>query len=66
MLLRCVEDAERARIDSPEFLGVFGLSRTCAAGDIWNAVAERLDRAVLRELYTALCNALASGTPFDP
>jgi hypothetical protein len=102
VLLRCVEDAERARIDSPEFRGVFGLSRTCTAGDIWNAVAERLDRehaprrevwrapvefaltrgplarrllraigprpdrAALHELYTALCNALASGTPFDP
>ena len=30
------------------------------------AIGPRPDRAALHELYTALCNALASGTPFDP
>jgi len=45
IFLRCVHDAERARIDSSEFLSLFGLTRaTCPAADLWSAIAERLER----------------------
>ena len=103
ILLRCVHDADRARIESPDFLGVFGMARReCSAGDLWSFLADRLererapraavwgapvefalargplarrllraigprpDRPALHELYTALCDALEAGKPFDP
>ena len=45
ILMSCVHDADKARIDSPEFLQLFGLARRdCDAGSLWLAIAERLDR----------------------
>jgi hypothetical protein len=45
ILLKCVHDADRARIDSPEFLQLFGVARReCTAGALWENIAERLER----------------------
>jgi glutamate---cysteine ligase / carboxylate-amine ligase len=45
IFLKCVHEADRARIDSPEFLQLFGLARReCSAGALWENIAERLER----------------------
>jgi hypothetical protein len=45
ILMQCVRDADRARIDEPEFLEIFGLTRRqCDAASLWSTIAERLDR----------------------
>jgi hypothetical protein len=45
ILLECVNKADRARIDSPEFLELFGVvRRDCTAGALWESIAERLER----------------------
>ena len=45
ILLECMNKADRARLDSPEFLQLFGLARRdCSAGALWEAIAERLER----------------------
>lgn len=102
LFLACVHDADRARVDDPDYLGIFGVSRDCTASDLWSRIAEMLDRRdarhrnvwsapldfaltrgplarrllravgprpnrpALHELYTALCDALTAGKPFDP
>jgi hypothetical protein len=103
ILLRCVHEADRARIDNLDYLEALGIARRdYNAGALWEAIAERLDRenstyaplwrnsiefvltrgplarrllravgarpsrAVLHELYAAMCDALDAGRPFDP
>ena len=42
---RCAYEADRARIQHPEYLQAFGMSRKdCDAGNLWAAIAERLER----------------------
>jgi glutamate---cysteine ligase / carboxylate-amine ligase len=44
----------------------FNLSRGPLARRLLRAVGPRPDRAALHELYSALCDALRAGKPFDP
>lgn len=44
----------------------FNLSRGPLARRLLRAIGPRPDRAALHELYSALCEALHGGTPFDP
>jgi glutamate---cysteine ligase / carboxylate-amine ligase len=45
ILLKCIHEADLARIESTEFLQLFGVARSdCTAGALWERVAERLDR----------------------
>jgi gamma-glutamyl:cysteine ligase YbdK (ATP-grasp superfamily) len=45
IFLKCVHEADRAQIDSPEFLQLFGVARReCRAGVLWENIAERLER----------------------
>lgn len=44
----------------------FNLSRGPLARRLLRAIGTRPDRAALHELYSALCDALAAGKPFDP
>jgi gamma-glutamyl:cysteine ligase YbdK (ATP-grasp superfamily) len=44
----------------------FNLSRGPLARRLLRAVGPRPDRAALHELYSALCDALLAGKPFDP
>ena len=56
VLRRCIQDADRARIDDPDFLKLFGgPRRECSAGALWEAIAERLDRENSR--YASLWRA---------
>jgi gamma-glutamyl:cysteine ligase YbdK (ATP-grasp superfamily) len=103
LLLACIQDADRARIDDADYLRLLGITRSrCDAASAWWEIAERLDRqgsrysgwwrsalefnlargplarrllravgprpdrAALHELYSALCDALLAGKPFDP
>jgi gamma-glutamyl:cysteine ligase YbdK (ATP-grasp superfamily) len=103
LFLACIHDADRARIDDPEYLRLLGLTKSSRdASSVWSEIAERLDRqgsrhsgwwrnalefnlsrgplarrllravgprpdrAALHELYSALCDALLAGKPFDP
>jgi len=44
----------------------FNLSRGPLARRLLRAIGPRPDRAALHELYSALCDALQNGKPFDP
>ena len=103
VFVRCVHEADGAKIDSPDFLELFGMKRgSCEAASLWAFIAERLERentryaavwrapleftltrgplarrllravgprpshGALHELYSALCDALDAGRPFDP
>ena len=44
----------------------FNLSRGPLARRLLRAIGPKPDRAALHELYSALCDALQSGKPFDP
>jgi carboxylate-amine ligase len=46
IFLGCARDADRARIDSPEYLRLLGMKGApCEAKDVWRHIAESLDRA---------------------
>jgi carboxylate-amine ligase len=45
VFLRCVHESDKARIESPELLRLFGMRQPdCEAGALWWTIAERLDR----------------------
>jgi gamma-glutamyl:cysteine ligase YbdK (ATP-grasp superfamily) len=45
ILLQCLNNADKARLDDPAFLQLFGVvRRECTAGALWETIAERLDR----------------------
>jgi gamma-glutamyl:cysteine ligase YbdK (ATP-grasp superfamily) len=52
ILRACIRDAEQARIDSPEYLEVLlGTSQACAAGELWERLASRLQLNEHRALW---------------
>jgi gamma-glutamyl:cysteine ligase YbdK (ATP-grasp superfamily) len=45
LFFACIEAGDRARVDQPEYLKLFGIrQQACSAGELWSAIAELLDR----------------------
>lgn len=71
ILLAVIRDGEEARIESPEFLDLFGLHDPVRAGDCWAGIANEHDLHFKREInhiltHGSLSTRILRSLPADP